>query len=150
MSHAGSRIVELRRYALKPDARDTLIELFDREFVETQEDVGMQLLGQFRDLDDPDSFVWMRGFRDMPSRKRALEAFYGGPVWKEHSGAANATMLDVSNVLLLRPLSELELDATSRPPPGTTEPQPGARNRERKEARDASKQLSRSPRTSMR
>jgi NIPSNAP len=125
MPHAGNRIVELRRYALKPGARDALIELFDREFVESQEDVGMQLLGQFRDLDDPDSFVWMRGFRDMPSRKRALEAFYSGPVWKEHGPAANATMLDVSNVLLLRPLSELELDAAGRPPPRRTDPQPG-------------------------
>jgi hypothetical protein len=102
-----------------------MIELFDREFVETQEAAGLQLLGQFRDIDDPDSFVWMRGFRDMPSRKRALEAFYSGPVWKEHRDAANATMLDVSNVLLLRPLSELELDAAGRPPRGTTDPQPG-------------------------
>jgi hypothetical protein len=32
-----------------------LIELFDREFVETQEELGMDLLGRFRDLDDPDS-----------------------------------------------------------------------------------------------
>jgi quinol monooxygenase YgiN len=63
------RIVELRRYALKPGARDTLIELFDREFIETQEEGGMQLLGQFRDLDDPDSFVWLRCFRDMSTRK---------------------------------------------------------------------------------
>lgn len=125
MLREGRRIVELRRYALKPGAREALIELFDREFVETQEAVGMEILGQFRDLDDPNSFVWMRGFRDMPTRKRALEAFYGGPVWKEHGPAANATMVDVSNVLLLRPLSDLDLDAAGRPPPGATEPQPG-------------------------
>ena len=30
-----SPIVELRRYTLHPGRRDTLIELFDREFVET-------------------------------------------------------------------------------------------------------------------
>ena len=52
------QVVELRRYALHPDDRETLIELFDRELVETQEAVGMDVLGQFRDLDDPDSFVW--------------------------------------------------------------------------------------------
>ena len=111
-------IVELRRYALRPGARETLIELFDREFVESQEEVGMQVLGQFRDLDDPDAFVWLRGFSDMGTRKRALEAFYGGPVWKHHASAANATMVDVGNVLLLRPVSGLELDGDRRPPPG--------------------------------
>ena len=80
-----------------------LIELFDRELVETQEAVGMKVIGQFRDLDDSDQFVWLRGFPDMESRALSLAAFYGGPVWKEHRQAANATMIDSDNVLLLRP-----------------------------------------------
>ena len=113
------QVVELRRYALHPEGRETLIELFDREFVETQEAVGMSVLGQFRDLDDPDSFVWLRGFTDMQARKRGLELFYGGPVWKAHASAANATMVDSDNVLLLRPLSGLELDTDRRAAPGS-------------------------------
>jgi NIPSNAP protein len=113
-------VVELRRYALHTGARDTLIELFDREFIESQEAVGMHVLGQFRDLDDPDSFVWLRGFQDMSARRRALEAFYGGTVWKAHSSAANATMIDSDNVLLLRPVAGLELDSADRRPPGST------------------------------
>lgn len=96
-------IVELRQYMLHPGQRDTLIDLFDREFVEGQEAAGMTVIGQFRDLDDPDCFVWLRGFADMPSRARALNAFYGGPIWKKHRQAANATMIDSDNVLLLRP-----------------------------------------------
>jgi hypothetical protein len=125
MNRETCRIVELRRYALRPGARETLIALFDRELVETQEAVGMQVLGQFRDLDDPDSFVWLRGFSDMQARKRALESFYGGPVWKQHSRAANATMIDSDNVLLLRPISGLDLDSKARPAPGSTAAQPG-------------------------
>ena len=96
-------IVELRQYTLHPGQRDVLIELFDREFVETQEALGMDVIGQFRDLENPNRFVWLRGFRDMPSRARALEEFYGGPVWKAHRDTANATMIDSDNVLLLRP-----------------------------------------------
>jgi hypothetical protein len=119
------RIVELRRYALRPGMRETLIELFDAELVEPQEEAGMHILGQFRDVDDPDSFVWLRGFGDMETRKRALEAFYGGPVWRTHAAAANATMLDVDNVLLLRPLTSLELDADGRPPRGSATQLPG-------------------------
>ena len=87
-------VVELRRYTLHPGARDTLVRLFDAHFVEGQERCGMRIIGQFRDLDDPDRFVWLRGFADMEARTRALEAFYGGPVWKEHGPAANATMVD--------------------------------------------------------
>jgi NIPSNAP len=119
------QIVELRRYALRSGARETLIELFDRELVETQEAVGMHVLGQFRDLDDPDSFVWLRGFTDMPARKQALEAFYGGPVWREHGRAANATMIDSDNVLLLRPVSGLSFESGDRPAPGSTANQRG-------------------------
>ncbi len=96
-------IVELRQYTLHPGARDTLIDLFDREFVETQEACGISVLGQFRDLDRPDRFVWLRGFSDMESRAAALASFYGGPVWAAHRDAANATMIDSYDVLLLRP-----------------------------------------------
>jgi hypothetical protein len=96
-------IVELRRYTLRPDQRDVLITLFDREFVETQEAVGIDVIGQFRDLDAPDHFVWLRGFPDLQSRTESLRAFYGGPVWRAHRSAANATMIDSDDVLLLRP-----------------------------------------------
>ena len=115
----GSGVIELRRYALRPGARDTLIELFERELVESQEAVGMRVLGTFRDVDDPDAFVWLRGFADMPARADALQAFYGGPVWADHRVAANATMIDSDNVLLLRPADEgsrLPLDASRRRP----------------------------------
>jgi quinol monooxygenase YgiN len=97
-------IVELRQYTLHPGRRDELIELFDREFVETQEAAGMAVLGQFRDLRDPDRFVWLRGFTDMAGRAAALERFYGGPVWAAHRDAANATMIDFDDVRLLRPV----------------------------------------------
>jgi hypothetical protein len=94
-------IVELRRYLLHPGRRDDLIDLFDREFVETQEAEGMAIIGQFRNLDDPDEFVWIRAFPDMASRPAALTAFYTGPAWKAFGARANETMVSVDNVLLL-------------------------------------------------
>jgi hypothetical protein len=98
-------IVELRQYRLHPGERDVLIDLFDREFVESQEALGMKIIGQFRDIDNLNRFVWLRGFQDMPSRAQALKDFYGGPVWKAHREAANATMIDSDNVLLLHPVT---------------------------------------------
>jgi quinol monooxygenase YgiN len=117
-------IVELRQYTLHPGKRDVLIDLFDREFVESQEALGMKVIGQFRDLDNPNRFVWLRGFRDMPSRAEALKDFYSGPVWKAHREAANATMIDSDNVLLLHPAtptSGFSLESRTRPPAGSNE-----------------------------
>jgi quinol monooxygenase YgiN len=116
-------VVELRQYTLVPGGREELISLFEREFIETQEATGMIVIGQFRDLNNPDRFVWLRGFSDMASRAHQLQAFYGGPVWKAHRDAANATTIDSDNVLLLRtasPTSGFELGCTKRPPLGST------------------------------
>lgn len=109
-----SDVVELRRYRLKPGAREALIEVFDREFIETQEAVGMQVIAQFRDIDDPDAFVWLRGFSDMETRAAGLAAFYGGPVWQAHGGIANATMVNSDDVRLMRPASPTAAQALAR------------------------------------
>jgi hypothetical protein len=110
-------IVELRDYTLQPARRDELIELFERELLETQEAVGMTVIGQFRVAGDGDRFVWLRGFADMQTRAASLAAFYDGPVWAKHRDAANATMVDSENVLLLRPARPNSGFATSRAEP---------------------------------
>ena len=116
-----SPVVELRQYTLHPGMRDVLIDLFEREFIESQEAVGITVIGQFRDLDDPNRFVWLRGFRDMTARAQSLQAFYGGRIWKQHRDAANATMADSDDVLLLRPAtarSGFSPVGSERPPRG--------------------------------
>jgi hypothetical protein len=113
-------VIELRQYTLHSGRRDELITLFEHEFVETQEAVGMAVLGTFTDLDDADRFVWLRGFADMASRADALGAFYGGPVWRAHRDAANPTMIDSDNVLLLRAVTDWPLPQMSRAPVGAT------------------------------
>jgi hypothetical protein len=121
-------IVELRQYTLHPGQRDVLIELFEQEFVESQELLGMRILGTFRDLDKADRFVWFRGFPDMTARGSALEAFYEGPVWQAHRNTANATMADSDNVLLLRaarPGSGLPPSGRGRAPKGSSTVPPG-------------------------
>jgi len=120
----GCPIVELRQYTLHPGARETLVRVFEEHFIEGQERYGMRIIGQFRDLGDPDRFVWIRGFSDMEARTRALEGFYGGPVWKEHAPVANSTMIDHTNVLLLKPAGPqagFRFDPRLRPPPDAAE-----------------------------
>ena len=119
-----SPVVELRQYTTHPGTRDRLVRVFEEHFIEEQERCGMRLLGQFRDLGDADRFVWLRGFADMEARTRALEAFYSGPVWLAHREEANATMIDHTNVLLLKPAGPglgFRFDPRLRPPPDAVE-----------------------------
>ena len=102
MPSTDPRIVELRQYTLHPGQRDVLIDLFERHFIEPQQALGIDVIGTFRDLDDADRFVWLRGFADMAARRRGLATFYGGATWQAHRSAANATMIDSSDVRLLR------------------------------------------------
>jgi quinol monooxygenase YgiN len=125
---ADDTIFELRQYVLHPGQRDILVDVFDDNFVEGQEAVGIRIIGQYRDLDDPDRFVWMRSFPDMESRKVGLTELYTGPVWKAHGRVAAGTMVDSGNALLLRPLRADTAFAPSTiklPPSGTRGPGKG-------------------------
>lgn len=81
----------------------------------------MTLGGLYVDADDPDSFTWMRGFADHQTRVRSLEMFYGGPVWARHCEAANATMVNSDDVLVLRPTQPAHEAAASVPRGGTND-----------------------------
>jgi len=98
-----AQVVELRQYKLAEGRRDAFVQLFEDKFVESQEVLGMRLVGQFRDHAEPDRFTWIRAFADMPSRETGLNAFYFGPVWQANREAANPMLVDNDNVLLLRP-----------------------------------------------
>ncbi len=102
-SPAKAQVVELRQYKIVAGQRDAFAELFDREFVETQEARGMRLVGQFRDLDDANRFTWVRQFDSVDARAPALSAFYGGPVWAAKRGQANPFIVQSDNVLYLKP-----------------------------------------------
>ena len=96
-------VIELRQYTLHAGRREPFIELFDGTFADPLDATGMTVIGQFRDLDRPDRFVWMRGFQDMPSRAKELAAFYDSDLWHARRNEANASIDDSDNVLLLEP-----------------------------------------------
>ncbi len=104
---AALATIELRRYRMKPGRRDDLVALFEEHFIETQEACGMVPLGHYRDLDNDDAFVWLRGFPRFEDRAAALTAFYvESDAWRANRDAANDTMIDSDDVLLLRPARE--------------------------------------------
>jgi hypothetical protein len=114
MTVQAQTVIELRQYNIFAGKREQMIDVFDGKLIEGQEQVGMRVLGQFRALDDPNRFVWMREFSNMEERGRALTAFYTGPVWRAHRGEANPLLEDHDNLLLLRPAAA-ELGLASKP-----------------------------------
>lgn len=110
-------IIEWRRYTLHPGQRDTLIALFDEQFLESQDEAGAAVLGQFRVDERPDLFIWLRGFASMEKRQEALMNFYSGTIWRDHREAANATMIDSDDVHLLT--ANLLAPAPGRPAKGS-------------------------------
>jgi hypothetical protein len=122
-----SNVLELRQYQIVDGKRDAFVSLFDRLFVESQEALGMRVVGQFRDTSDTNRFVWLRSFPDMAAREKGLNAFYFGPVWKAHRDEANPMLEDNDNVLLLRPAAAgLGFGpAAPRAEPGAAEPPRG-------------------------
>ena len=100
-------LVELRQYTLRPGRRDQLVELFAREFIAEHQRAGALVLACFRDLDNPDRFVWLRGFSDNSARPAALGQFYGGELWRRRRNMVNSWLLDSDDVLQLRPLDQI-------------------------------------------
>jgi hypothetical protein len=84
-------VYELRQYTLRPGARRAFVALFDAELVESQENAGMLVLGQFTDLDRPDVFVWVRGFRD--SEAVAVRVEVSDQSWMSSTGVIRVESL---------------------------------------------------------
>lgn len=113
------QVVEFRNYLTQPGQRDALIALFEREFIDPQEALGAHVIATFRNIDNPDNYVWLRGFADFDTRLAALDGFYTSDVWKRNRAQANAAMIDSDDVLLLRPIAgDVTRDPSERPPIG--------------------------------
>ncbi|MGA7273111.1 MAG: NIPSNAP family protein [Acidimicrobiia bacterium] len=75
-------LIEIRRYTLVPGRRDEFVGWFESEVVPAMARTGMRILGSFESLDDPDVFVYLRGFVDEAERSRLTEAFYESDAWR--------------------------------------------------------------------
>jgi hypothetical protein len=75
-------IIEMRTYKLKPGKRAQFLEIFRSKSVPAHAEIGMKILGPFLSIEDPETFFFMRGFPDLPSREPMKAKFYEGELWK--------------------------------------------------------------------
>jgi hypothetical protein len=97
-------VLEVRIYRIAPGRRDEFADFYDRLALPAQDEAGLEVLGQFVDLDDPDTFVWLRRFDSVEERNRAWEDFYSSRVWVEElAPIADELIVDTSRSLLVEP-----------------------------------------------
>ena len=98
-------IWEIRQYKIRPGQRARFQEFFRTQSLEPLRRYGMLVHGRFDDLDDPDHFVWLRGFPDLVERDRRKAAFYQSKLWLEELQDEAFSMIeDYTNVLLVAPV----------------------------------------------
>jgi hypothetical protein len=94
-------IIEMRTYKVKPGMRSRFVEVFLSKAVPAHREIGMNILGPFLAVDDPDTFFFMRGFPDMESRDPMKEKFYEGKLWKQELEKVVMPMLEKYEVTLV-------------------------------------------------
>src|SRR5215472_6033633 len=100
-------IVEMRTNRTKPGMRAEFLRIFRAKSVPAHLDIGMKILGPFLSIEDPDTFFFMRGFPDLPSREPMKAQFYEGQLWKRELEQVLMPMLDRYDVILVEDPEEL-------------------------------------------
>lgn len=93
-------IVEVRRYKIKPGRREEFLEFFIKRSIPALQAHGMSVLGPLVDLENPNAFVWLRGFPSLEARDEMKRAFYEGELWKNELEAMAMPMLESYDVHL--------------------------------------------------
>jgi NIPSNAP protein len=94
-------IIEMRTYKTKPGQRARFLEIFRSKSIPAHNEIGMKILGPFLSVEDPDTFFFMRGFPDLPSREPMKAKFYEGDLWKRELESVMMPMLDKYEVVLV-------------------------------------------------
>lgn len=98
-------VIELRNYVLKQGMRDSFINYFEENLIQSQWALKGFPMAQYRVKGYEDNFFWIRGFENMQERSSFLPSFYFGPAWKQHKQIPNSLIANNDNVHLLMPIT---------------------------------------------
>ena len=100
-------IIEMRTYKTKPGRRSQFLQIFRSKSIPAHTEIGMKILGPFLSVEDPDTFFWMRGFPDIPSREPMKTKFYEGELWKRELENVLLPMLETYEVVVVEDPEDL-------------------------------------------
>jgi hypothetical protein len=104
-------IVEVRSYRIAPGRREEFLEFFQTRSIPALRAHGMEVMGPFVDLENPNKFVWLRLYPSLEDRDRMRTAFYEGDIWKNELEAIAMPMLESYDVTLCETSPGCVLDA---------------------------------------
>jgi hypothetical protein len=76
-------IVEIRVYQTRLGLREQFLAIFNRLSIPEHLRLGIAITEPLLVVDEPDTFVFLRGFGDVESRDQSKNAFYEGAMWKQ-------------------------------------------------------------------
>ena len=94
-------VIEMRTYRLKSGCREKFLEIFRTKSVPAHDQIGMKILGPFLSMEDSDTFFFMRGFPDLPSREPMKAKFYESELWKSELEHVLMPMIERYDVVLV-------------------------------------------------
>ena len=100
-------IIEMRTYTTKPGRRSDFLDIFRAKSIPAHIEIGMKILGPFLAVEDPDTFFFMRGFPDLPSREPMKKKFYEGELWKRELENLLMPMLEKYEVVVVEDAENL-------------------------------------------
>ena len=86
-------LYELRQYQATPGNRAALVKMMEEEVIPFQISKGMVILGSFEGEDNPDTYVWMRRFKDEEERRELYRAVYKSDEWTNDLSGRIAPLL---------------------------------------------------------
>ncbi len=103
-------IVEVRSYRITPGKRDEFVDLFKQRSIQALQAHGMKVVGPLIDLENPNKFLFLRGFPSMEDLRRMKDEFYGGRLWKEELEQILMPMIESYDVVLCETASGFVMD----------------------------------------
>ena len=94
-------IIEMRTYRTTPGMREEFLRIFRAKSAPAHRAIGMNILGPFPSIEDPDVFFFMRGFPDLASREPMKAQFYEGELWTRELEGVLLPMLERYDVVVV-------------------------------------------------
>lgn len=99
--------MEMRTYQTKPGKRSEFLEIFRSKSIPAHAEIGMKISGPFLSIEDQETFFFMRGFPDLPSREPMKAMFYEGELWKNELENVLMPMLEKYEVVVVEDVDGL-------------------------------------------
>lgn len=103
-------IVEVRNYRIHSGRRKEFIHHFETDLVPELRSHGIMVVGPLLNLEDPNSFSWLRGFPSLEERERMIEAFHAGERWKNGLEKLLTSMVESHDVTLCETTPDMTFD----------------------------------------